>query len=259
MPFIQAGDLRMRYALAGPEGAPVVVLSHSLGADLSMWDPQGPALEGAFRVLRYDLRGHGQTTVTPGPCTIAALGGDVLRLLDALDLERVHFCGLSIGGLIGMWLGVHAPERIATLVLSNTAPRIGTAETWNARIEKVRSEGMVAIAPAVVERWFTPEFRERSPEVVASALRTLAATSPEGYVASCAAVRDADERGEIGRVRAPTLVLAGSRDPAITPADGRLLAERIAGAQYVELPASHLSNLEAPERFNAELARFLRS
>jgi len=258
MPFIQAGDLRVHYTLAGPEGAPVVVLSHSLGADLSMWDPQVPALEGAFRVLRYDGRGHGQTMVTPGPCTIADLGEDILRLLDALDLKSVHFCGLSIGGLIGMWLGANAPQRIAKLVLSNTAPRIGTAETWNARIEKVRSEGMAAIAPAVVERWFTPEFRERSPEVVASALRTLAATSPEGYVASCAAVRDADERGEIGRVRAPTLVVAGSRDPATTPADGRLLAERIAGARYVELPASHLSNLEAPERFNAELARFLR-
>lgn len=258
MPFIQAGDLRVHYTLAGPEGAPVVVLSHSLGADLSMWDPQVPALEGAFRVLRYDGRGHGQTMVTPGPCTIADLGEDILRLLDALDLKSVHFCGLSIGGLIGMWLGANAPQRIAKLVLSNTAPRIGTAETWNARIQKVRSEGMAAIAPAVVERWFTPEFRERSPEVVASALRTLAATSPEGYVASCAAVRDADERGEIGRVRAPTLVVAGSRDPATTPADGRLLAERIAGARYVELPASHLSNLEAPERFNAELARFLR-
>ena len=151
------------------------------------------ALEGAFRVLRYDGRGHGQTTVTPGPCTIALLGGDVLRLLDALDLERVHFCGLSIGGLIGMWLGAHAPGRIQKLVLSNTAPRIGTAETWNARIEKVSREGMAAVAPAVVERMVTPEFRARKPEVVASALRMLVATSPQGYAASCEAVRDADK------------------------------------------------------------------
>jgi 3-oxoadipate enol-lactonase len=257
MPFVQAGELHMHYALAGPPGAPVVVLSHSLGSDLSMWAPQLAALEGSFHVLRYDGRGHGQTTVRREPCTIAELGGDVLRLLDALALERVHFCGLSIGGLIGMWLGVHAPKRIASLVLSNTAARIGTAETWNARIEAVRKDGMAAIAPTVVGRWFTPAFRERSPAVVAAALRTLAATPAEGYVACCAAIRDADASGDLGTIRAPTLVVAGSSDPATTPADGRLLAEGIAGAKYVELPASHLSNLEAFERFNAELVRFL--
>jgi len=181
----------------------------------------------------------------------------VLRLLDARALERVHFCGLSIGGLIGMWLGVHAPDRIAKLVLSNTAARIGTAETWNARIEAVRKDGMAAIAPTVVGRWFTAAFRERSPEVVASALRTLAATPTEGYVACCVAIRDADASGELGAISTPTLVVAGSSDPATTAADGRSLAERITGAEFVELKASHLSNLEAPERFNAELARFL--
>lgn len=257
MPLIQAGELRLRYELAGPAGAPVVVLSHSLGSDLSMWDPQRPALEASLRVLRYDLRGHGQSTVRPGPCTIADHGGDVVHLLEALGLERVHFCGLSIGGLIGMWLGAHAPERITKLVLSNTAPRIGTQETWNARIEKVRSEGMAAVAPAVVERWFTPEFREQKPEVVAGARRTLEATSPEGYAASCAAVRDADARSELGAIRAPTLVIAGSRDPATPAADGRALAGSIPGAAFVELPASHLSNLEASASFNAELVRFL--
>ena len=150
----------------------------------------------------------------------------MLRLLDALALERVHFCGLSIGGLIGMWLGAHAPERIARLVFSNTAARIGTAETWNARIETVRRDGMAAIAPTVVGRWFTPAFRERWPEVVAAALRTLADTPVEGYVACCAAVREADASGELGAITAPTLVVAGSHDPATTPADGRLLAER---------------------------------
>jgi 3-oxoadipate enol-lactonase len=258
MPFVQAGDLRVRYELAGPAGAPVVVLAHSLGSDLSMWGPQLPALEGAFRVLRYDGRGHGQTTVRPEPCTIAELGGDLLRLLDALAVERVHYCGLSIGGLIGMWLGAHAPERVARLVLSNTAARIGTVESWNARIETVRRDGMGAIAPTIVERWFTPAFRERSPGVVAAALHTLANTPVEGYVACCVAIREADAMGELGTISTPTLVVAGSHDPATTPADGRLLAERISKAEYVELAASHLSNLEAPERFNAELARFLR-
>jgi 3-oxoadipate enol-lactonase len=259
MPFVQAGDLRMRYELTGPAGASVVVLSHSLGSDLSMWEPQVTALVGAFSVLRYDGRGHGQTTVKPKACTIADLGRDLLRLLDALAIERAHFCGLSIGGLVGMWLAAHAPERIERLVLSNTAARIGTADSWNARIETVRREGMAAIAATVVGRWFTPAFRDLSPEVAAAALRTLAGTPAEGYIACCAAIRDADATGELDLIQSPTLVVSGTSDPATTPADGRLLAERIRGALYVELPASHLSNLEAPDRFNAELTRFLQS
>jgi len=257
MPFLETTDLRVHYALSGPEGAPVVLFSSSLGSTLSVWDAQAAALEAGFRVLRYDTRGHGLTSVTRGPYTIARLGRDVVELLDGLGIERCHFCGLSIGGIIGMWLGVHAAEHVEKLVLCNTAARIGTPERWNERIQSVQTQGMSALAPDLVERWFTEEFRARSPEVVASARAMLESAPPEGYVACCAALRDADLRSEIEAIRAPTLVITGSEDPATPPAVGRFLADRIAGAQYVELPTSHLSNLGAPDLFNAALARFL--
>ena len=259
MPFVEAGDLRVHYELGGPAQGPVVVLSHSVGADLGMWEPQRAALEARFRVLRYDTRGHGRTSATPGPYTLAQLGGDVPGLLDALGLDRVHFCGLSLGGIVGMWLAAHAPSRVGRLALCNTAPVIGTAAGWNARIDAVRAQGMKAVAPAIVERWFTAGFRARSPETAAWALRLLEGTSPEGYVAACAALRDADERADLSAITAPTLVVAGREDVATTPADGRRLADGIAGAEYVELEAAHLSNMEAPARFTSELVRFLAS
>jgi 3-oxoadipate enol-lactonase len=257
MSFVQLEDLRVHYALSGAAGAPVVVLSNSLGANFSMWDPQVLALESHFRILRYDTRGHGKSSVTPSPYSVELLARDVLALLDALGLDRVHFCGLSMGGMIGMWLGVNAAERLGKLVLCSTAAKIGTAETWNARIDAVRTGGMKAVAPAVLERWFTPEFRARSPQVVSSVRQMLETTPLEGYMACCAAVRDADQRETLSSIRAPSLVLMGAHDPATTPADGRFLVERIPGARYVELPTAHLSNLEAPEQFSSELIRFL--
>ena len=257
MPFLDIGDLRVHYMLTGAANAPVVVLSNSLGTNFSMWGPQAPALEQKFRLLRYDTRGHGQSSATPGPYSIEQLARDVLGLLDSLQIDRVHFCGLSMGGMIGMWLGVNAPERIRKLVLCNTAPKIGTAEIWSTRIENVRKGGMKSVAPGVLERWFTPEFRARSPRVAASVLKMLETTPPEGYVACCAAVRDMDQRDAIATIRVPTLVIAGARDSATPPAEGRSLAERIAGARFAELPTAHLSNLEAPEQFSSELIRFL--
>ncbi len=257
MPFIETGDLRVHYSLTGVADAPAVILSNSLGTNLSMWDPQVAALEHKFHALRYDTRGHGQTSVTPGPHSVEQLARDVLGLLDALKIDRVCFCGLSLGGMVGMWLGANAPERLRKLVLCNTAAKIGTAETWNSRIETVRKGGMAAVGPGVLERWFTPEFRVRSPQVVASVGRMIESTPPEGYIACCAAVRDMDQRGMIAAIRVPTLVISGARDPATPPAEGRFLAERIAGAHYAELPTAHLSNLEAPDQFSSELMRFL--
>jgi 3-oxoadipate enol-lactonase len=257
MALVRAGDLNVHHELSGAADAPVIVLSSSLGANLSMWAAQVPVLEARFRVLRYDARGHGRTSVTPGPYTIAQLSTDVIRLLDALKLGPVDFCGLSIGGLIGMWLGVHAPERLRRLVLCNTAARIGTHEAWNARIETVSTLGMRGLAGAVVERWFTPEFRQRAPEAFAKARVMLEQTSPQGYVACCEALRDADLRGEIGAIRTPTLVIAGTHDPATPPAEGRAVADAVPGARYVELRASHLSNVEAAGPFSDELVRFL--
>ena len=259
MPFAEIGELRLHYTLGGAAGAPVVVLSNSLGTNFSMWDPQTPALAKQFRVLQYDTRGHGQSSVTPGPYGVELLGRDVLGLLDFLRLDRVHFCGLSLSGLTGMWLGVHAAGRLNKLVLCNTAAKIGTLETWNARIESVRRDGMQAIASAAIERWFTPEFRADAPDAVATAQRMIEETPPEGYAGCCAAVRDFDFREALAAIRLPTLVISGTRDPATPTADGRFLAQRIAGAQFAELPTSHLSNFEAPEQFTSTLIRFLTS
>jgi 3-oxoadipate enol-lactonase len=258
MPFLRcSGDLDCHYALSGSETAPVVVLAHSLGADHRMWDPQVAALDAGHRVLRYDLRGHGRSSATPGPYTIEQLARDVLALLDGLRVPRAHFCGLSIGGLIGMWLGANAPARISRLALCNTSARIGSSERWNARIESVAERGMAGISSEVLERWFTPAVRERAPDVIEKTRRTLEATPPAGYVACSIAIRAADLRGIVPGIRVPTLVISGRHDPATTPAEGRWLAEAIPGARFVELSASHLSNLEAAEAFNAELGRFL--
>jgi 3-oxoadipate enol-lactonase len=185
------------------------------------------------------------------------LASDVLVLLDALKIERAHFCGLSLGGMTGMWLSVHAAKRIDRLVLANTAPRIGTADIWNARIDAVHRGGMQAIAESVLERWFTAKFRARAPEAVGRVGALLAATPPDGYTACCAAIRDADLWPSIAGIRSPTLVIAGTHDIATPAAEGRKTAEQIAGARYVELDAAHISNVEAADRFTAELITFL--
>jgi 3-oxoadipate enol-lactonase len=257
MPFASAAGVRMRYEIAGPERAPVVVLSHSLGADLAMWEPQARALARRFRVLRYDSRGHGASAVPAAPYRLEAVARDVLALLDVLGLGRVHFCGLSMGGLVGIWLGARAADRVERLVLCSTAAKIGTDESWNARIESVADGGMGAVSQAIVERWFTPGFRQRAPEVVARTKAQLDRTSPEGYARTCAAIRDADCRGDLAAVVAPTLVVSGREDVATPPAEGQAIARAIRGARYVELQASHLSNLEAEADFTAALSGFL--
>lgn len=257
MPFAETGELRIHHRFDGPVDAPVLVLSSSLGASLSAWDPQVPELSRRHRVLRYDSRGHGQTPVASGPCTIALLAGDVLRLLDALGIGRVSFCGLSIGGQVGAWLGAHAGERIDRLVLCSTGARIGDLETWNARIAAVRAGGVASITGPLMERWFTARFRDRSPEVVTRTRAMVENTPREGYAACCEAVRDADLRSDLSAVRAPTLVIAGRHDPSTTPEQGRELAAAIAGARYVELDAAHLSNIEAADAFTAAVSGFL--
>jgi 3-oxoadipate enol-lactonase len=256
MPFVEIEELRTHYRITGDKQS-VLVLSNSLGTNFSMWDPQIAELERRFRVLRYDTRGHGQSSVTPGEYSIEQLGRDVLGLLDALRLERVHFCGLSMGGMIGMWLGIHAPARVDHLVLSNTAARIGTKETWNARIATVRQDGMKPVAAAVIERWFTPEFRGSSPEKVERAQRMIENSPPQGYAACCAAVRDMDGREAIAQITAPTLVIYGAKDPAIPVSDAHFLTERVRGAGKVELDASHLSNVEQADAFTQAVTNFL--
>lgn len=258
MSFAEVADLKTHYALTGDKG-PVVMFSNSLGTEFSMWDAQMPDLQRRFQVLRYDTRGHGKSSVTAGDYTIELLGHDVLGLLDSLRLDRVHFCGLSMGGSIGMWLGIHAPHRLQRLILCNTAARIGTQEVWNARIATVRKEGMKSVAAAVVERWFTPEFRASSPEEVARTKKMLENSPPLGYAACCAAVRDMDEREGVARIKVPTLVIYGKRDPVIPIADAQFLADRIPGAEKVELDAAHLSNVERAREFTEAVNNFLSS
>ncbi len=257
MPFVEKGDVRLNYRFDGPEKAPVILLSNSLGTNLSMWDPQAAVLCEKFCVLRYDMRGHGLSTVTPGPYTIEQLGRDVIALLDALKIETAYFCGLSMSGMIGMWLGANAANRMKGLVLCNTAAKIGNAETWNARIKDVKERGMAAIATTVVLRWFSEDFIKKSPEVVEVTRQMLLQAPPEGYAACCAAVRDADFRQELPRVTARTLVIAGAQDPVIPPAEARLVADGIPGASYLELQAAHLSNIEAAPQFTEALLKFL--
>lgn len=257
MPFVELHDCRIHYSSSGATGAPALLFSNSLGTTLSMWDPQLSVFENHFRVLRCDTRGHGQSSVTPGPYSIEQLAKDVLGLLDALHVDRVHFCGLSTGGMIGMWLGASAPEKLRKLVLCNTAAKIGTAETWNTRIATVRKSGMNSVASSVIERWFSPAFRTEAPAELAKARRMLETSNPEGYASACAAVRDFDQRETLSAIRVSTLVIAGALDPVTPPSAGRFLAENIPGAQYTELSAAHLSNIEDRDRFNREVSAFL--
>lgn len=258
MAYAELDGVRMNYELTGAAGLPVLVLSHSLGTNLTMWQPQIDALSADFRLLCYDTRGHGKSSIPPGPYTIADLGHDLLQLLDALEIERTSFCGISMGGAIGQWLGIHAPHRLDRLILANTAAKIGNEEGWNTRIATVLQEGLPTIIPGTLERWFTTGFRASQPQTVAAIGAMLHSTDPQGYAATCAAIRDADFRATIQAIDASALIIAGSHDVGTTPADGRFLAEHIDGSQYVELPVAHLSNVEAASQFNAALLNFLR-
>jgi 3-oxoadipate enol-lactonase len=255
MPFSATGGMRTYYELTGDQG-PVLVFSNSLGTNLSMWDGQMAELGRRFRIVRYDTRGQGQSLATTGDYRIEQLGRDVLNLLDALGLDRVHFCGLSMGGMIGMWLGVHAPDRLHRLVLCNTAVRIGTVESWNARIETVRKSGMKAVTASVLERWFTPAFRAGSPQKVGRAQEMLEKAPPDGYIGCCAAIRDMDQRDTVAQITVPSLVIYGAKDPVTPPAESHFLVERIRGAAQVELDAAHLSNIEQPEAFTQAVGDF---
>jgi len=257
MALTKINGASFHYRLDGPADAPAVVLSNSLGTNLAMWDDQIPALTQKFRVLRYDSRGHGLSEVTPGPYTIAGLAQDVVGLVDALQIPTAHYCGISVSGLIGQWLGINAVWRFKSLTLCNTAARIGTTDGWNTRIAAINEGGMAPIANGVVPRWFTEDFAKRAPAQVESARQMLLHTLPEGYIATCAALRDEDLREAISRINLPTLVISGAQDTATTPADGRFVAEKIPGAQYLELNAAHLSNIEAAEPFTTALLNFL--
>jgi len=261
MPFAAVGtgsdQIRLHYRLDGDPSHPCVVLSNSLGTDLHMWDAQAAALARDFSVLRYDTRGHGQSPAGAAAIDIGALGRDVLGLLDHLNIARAAFCGISMGGVTGQWLGIHAPQRIDKLVLANTAARIGTPDGWHARAGQVRASGMDGVADGAAARWFTDAFIERAPDTVAQLVAVLRNQDPQGYAACCEALAGADLRAEVATIAVPTLIVAGEHDPVTTVTDATWLSDRIAGTRLVTVPASHISNIEVAPAFTEELHAFL--
>jgi 3-oxoadipate enol-lactonase len=240
----------LSFVADGPPDAPALLLGPSLGSTTAMWSPQVPALARTRRVVRFDHRGHGGSPVLPGPYTVEDLGRDVLALLDRLGHDRVHYAGLSLGGMVGMWLAAHAPDRVETLTLICTAAHLPPAQGWLDRAAAVRAGGLPAVADAVLARWFTPVFTEVEP------YRTMLLSTPvEGYAGCCEAIAALDLRPDLGAIQAPTLVISGALDPATPPELGRQIAAAVPGARFVELAgAAHLASVERAEAVTELLA-----
>lgn len=245
------------YLTDGEPHKPAIIFSNSLGTDHSMWDGQIEALRRDFYVIRYDTRGHGLTSTTNGPYSIEQLAKDVTGLLDYLSIDKAFFCGISMGGLIGQWLAINAPERIESLVIANTAPKIGNEQGWNERAALVRKEGLKDIAESAPSRWFTPEFYAACPKMVNELLVNLKNTSPEGYASCCEALAHTDLRESISKITIPTLIISGDKDPVTTVDDAKVMQSQIHDSQKVILLASHISNVEAESEFNSLLKQFL--
>ena len=247
----------IKVRVEGEDTAPVLVLSHMLGTDLSLWDNLAPEFIKHFRVVRYDTRGHGGSGLGDAPVTLARLGRDVLAILDTLGIERAHFCGLSMGGAVGQWLLVHAPARIERAVIAGSAAKLGQPAVWNARIAAALADGMEQAVEPTLERWFGPAFAERAPEPVAAVRALVRATSPEGYAACCAALRDMDLRESLRSVTHPVLVVRGADDPSVSAEAAGHLVEAMANATAIEVEARHCASIEAEAEFSAAVVKFL--
>lgn len=258
MPTIRANGVELFYDLAGPEGAPVVAFSNSLGTTLEMWDAQVPALADRYRLLRYDTRGHGRSPAVERAATIDDLADDLAGLLDALAIDRGHIVGLSLGGMTAQAFALRHPQRLASLVLMATSAHMPPADAWRERAELVRAKGMGALVDAVLGRWFTPGFAQREPGKVAPVRERFLQTAPEGYARCCEVIRDIDLRPRLGAIRAPTLILAGAADPATPVAMMEDIRSRIPAAELVVVPrAAHLLAIEQAEIVNSHLGAFL--
>jgi 3-oxoadipate enol-lactonase len=258
MPMISMSDgCALHYRFDGDDSRPVLMFSNSLGTTHEMWDPQIKALTAHFRVLRYDNRGHGASDVPDGPYTVARMGRDAQELIEGLKLPSVAFCGLSLGGMVGLWLGGNAPYLVTRAVLANTSAHIGQPEVWNQRIKLIENEGMNAAASGIIQRWLTKEFMDENPAMTAKMLAMVAGIPPAGYIAAAKAVRDMDLRPSLPEIRTPALIIAGARDPATPPAMGEEIAHGIANARLAILDTAHLSNIEKPEEFSSLVANFL--
>lgn len=258
MKYFESDGVRLAYQIDGPEDAPALVLLNSLGTDRRMWNPQLPWLGHELRLVRYDCRGHGASNVPEGPYTIEQLGHDLLALLDTLQIEQAHICGLSLGGMIAQWFAANYPERVDHVVFANTGARIGTLESWNTRIEAVRTGGMAAIRDTVLARFLSAGFRKQHPEVVQWVGEMLDSSNPVGYTAACAAVRDADLHDLLPQIHAPSLVIGGDLDESTPPSLVRELHAVLKGSELVIFDeVAHLSSIEQPEAFSKAVLTFL--
>ena len=259
MDFVRINGVLLHYRLAGPADAPVLALVNSLGTDARIWDRVIAALALRYRVLSYDKRGHGLSDTPAGDYALDDHVADLLGLLDHLGIGRLALAGVSIGGLIAQAVALQASERLSALVLCDTAPKVGDAASWNGRIETVRGQGMAAIADLVMDRWFSPGFQQGHAEELAGWRNLFLRSDPQGYAATCATLRDADLRAEIGAIAAPTLVVAGEADRS-TPVDlVRACADAIAGARFEILPGvGHIPSIEQPAALAALIEQFLK-
>ena len=259
MPTITADDgCQIYVSVEGRDSAPALMLSNSLGTNLSMWDDQAAEFARHFRLVRYDRRGHGQSAVPPGPYSMERFGRDVIAILDALDIEKANWCGLSMGGMVGQWLGANAPERLEKLILSNTNYLYAEKTFWNDRINAVKAKGLAPLVEPNMQRWFTEGFRNKAPVVMERMKAMFLATDPEGYVACCEAIRDMDFRDSNPRITTPTLVIVGSQDAATPPAAGEAIAKAIPGAKVASIDAAHIANVEQPKAYADTVLGFLK-
>lgn len=255
---VAADGAEIAWTSVGEPENPTAVFLHSLGCDSTMWQGQVDALSESHRVVSVDLRGHGCSDAPPGRYSLDTLGTDVIAVVDAIGADRVTVCGISIGGLVALWMAIRHPDRVTSLVAANTAARIGSIQGWNDRIRLVGEEGMEAIAERIVGNWFMPGFAERRPDIWDRALATFRETSAVGYTGCCAALEDADLRGEVGSITAPALVIGGDGDGATPPAQAEWLRDHIPGSDLVVIPdAAHLSNLEQPGVFTRTVRQFV--
>lgn len=259
MPHITTDDgVSIHYEIEGRDDGPPLLFSHPLGANLSLWDNQAQEAAGlGFRVIRFDHRGHGGSDAPEGDYKLERLGKDVLDLLDALGVQQTAYCGLSMGGMVGIWLAMHHPRRFSRLALCSIAVFTPPREMWDERIKAVSEGGTAAVAESVLERWLTQDFRENRPEEVERVRAMILGTDPVGYAGGCAAVRDIDLRDRLGLIESPVLVVSGAQDAVTPPERGQYVVERVPGAQKAVLDTAHLSSVENPEEFNRIVLGFL--
>jgi 3-oxoadipate enol-lactonase len=256
MPMIDADGCLLNVSVEGRDGGPTLMLSNSLGCTMAMWEPQMAALTKLFRVIRYDRRGHGKSGMN-GPVSMERYGRDVLAILDDLNIDRVHWCGLSMGGMVGQWLGAHAPERFDRIVLANTSCYYPDPTNWHNRIKAVREGGLASVADAVIAGWLTADFREREPDTTAKMKAMLLASPVEGYIAACEALSTLDQRALLPTIKSPVMVIAGRQDNATPVAAGELIRSGIPGASLTLIDAAHISNVEQPHAFTEAVVGFL--